>query len=397
MRSTRLLLLGALGLWACPSEQKTTPSTPDAAPTAEAPKPIEVPPGTGPVAKVGGVDIPRDQFNREFVQTIERYQKARHDVKPALRERLKDNIVRRLVDAEVIAQQAKKMGVELAPAELAEKWEQHKKRYGSEDAFKAFLERAGTSAEDVQRQFEQNLLREKVFAKASEAVTVEEAEVKDFFEKNRERYDEPEQVKASHILIRMAPNASPEEKAAKKKRAEEALAAVKKKGAKFETVAAEFGEDPTKDRGGDLGFFQKGRMVKPFEEAVWGMKVGQVSGPVETQFGYHIIKKIEVKPARKRPFGEVKEQIEKSLLARKRNQAIRDSLEAWKKDANIEIIEKGDPAIMAESGGGAGLNLEGARPQLQPVGGPNMRPAQEIKKLPGNDTSDKPVEEEAPH
>lgn len=397
MRSTRLLLVATLGLWACPAEQKTTPATPDASPSAEAPKAIEVPPGTGPVAKVGGIDIPRELFNREFVQTVERYQKARHEVKPALRERLKDNIVRRLVDAEVITQQAKKMGVELAPAELAEKWEVHKKRYGSEEAFKAFLERAGTSAEDVQRQFEQNLLREKVFAKASEAVTVDEAEVKDFFEKNRERYDEPEQVKASHILIRVAPNAPAEEKAAKKKRAEEALAAVKKKGAKFETLAAEFGEDPTKDRGGDLGFFQKGRMVKPFEDAVWGMKVGQITGPIETQFGFHVIKKMEVKAARKRPFGEVKDQIEKSLVARKRNQAIRDSLEAWKKEANIEIIEKGDPAIMAEAPAGAGLNLENARPQIQPLTGPNARNPEEIRKLPPNGTSDKPVETTPPN
>ena len=100
----------------------------------------------------------------------------------------------------------------------------------------------------------------------------------------------------------MAPNAPAEEKAAKKKRAEEALAAVKKKGAKFETLAAEFGEDPTKDRGGDLGFFQKGRMVKPFEDAVWGMKVGQITGPIETQFGFHVIKKMEVKAARKPKF-----------------------------------------------------------------------------------------------
>ena len=84
-------------------------------------------------------------------------------------------------------------------------------------------------------------------------------------------------------------------------------------------------------------------------------------------------------------------------MARKRNQAIRDSLEAWKKEANIEIIEKGDPAIMAEAPAGAGLNLENARPQIQPLTGPNARNPEEIRKLPPNGTSDKPVETTPPN
>src|SRR5688572_18961560 len=142
-------------LVACPAEEKkeeiTTTETPaktDVKPAdTKAEEPITLPPGDGPVAKVNEVDIARDVFNREFTQTIDRYRRARHDVKPALYERLKDNIVRRMVDTEIIAQQAKKMGVEITNEERESKWAEHKKRYGSEDAFKAFLERAGTSEE----------------------------------------------------------------------------------------------------------------------------------------------------------------------------------------------------------------------------------------------------------
>lgn len=354
---------------------------------------IELPPGDGPVATVNAVDVPRAPFNKEYKMTIERYQKARHEVQPALRERLKDNIVRRLVDAELIRQQADKLGVVIADAEREEQWANHKKRYGSEDAFKAFLERAGTTADDVRAQFEANLLREKVFAKVSEGITVAPAEVKEFFEKNQQRYDEPEQVQASHILIRVPQGAAAEEKAKKKARADEALKKAKAKGADFAAIAKEYGEDPTKDRGGDLGYFTKGRMVKPFEDAVWALKKDQISGVIETQFGFHVIKKVDHKPARKKPFKEVEEQIKKSLEAKKRNEAIRDALAKWKNEAKIEIFVKGDEKIMAEGrpqpGPGAlmqGAGQPGAAKLIQEQGGVKIEKLtpQQVKDLPIN-------------
>lgn len=343
-------------------ETKAQAATAETKAAAEPAAPaIELPEGTGPVAKVDGQDIARELFNREYTQTLERYQKARHEVKPALRERLKDNIVRRLVDAELIRQQAEKMQVTIADDELAEKWEAHKKRYGSEEAFKSFLERAGTTADDVRRQFENNLLREKVFAKVSEGVQADPKEVRKFYDDNQARYDEPEQIKASHILFRVPPNASEVDKA-KKKEAAKAVLKQLKTGASFEEMAKKHGEDPTKDRGGDLGYFVKGRMVKPFEEAAWTLKKGEISGIVETQFGFHIIKKTDHKKARKKPFGEVKEQIERSLVARKRNQAIRDALGKWKEAAKIEIFVKGDPEIISAGQPKPALG----RPKLQP-------------------------------
>jgi peptidyl-prolyl cis-trans isomerase C len=353
------------GLQISPADQKTKAQASTATGAAAA---IELPPGDGPVATVNGVGVAREAFNKEYKTTMERYQKARHEVQPALRERLKDNIVRRLVDAELIRQQAEKLGVTVNQAEKDEQWGKQKQRYGTEEAFQTFLQRAGTTADDVRTQFEQNLLREKVFAKVTESLTVTAAEVKDFYEKNQQRYDEPEQVQASHILLRVAANAPEAEKAEKKKKAEEILKKAKAKGADFAALAKEFGEDPTKDRGGDLGYFTKGRMVKPFEDAVWNLKKGQIAGVVETQFGYHIIKKVDHKQPRRKPFKEVEEQIKKSLEAKKRNESIRDALAKWKNEAKIEIFVKGDEKIIASS-----------RPQTGPQGVlPNVNPASKI-------------------
>ncbi len=306
---------------------------------------IQLPPGDGPAAIVGGVEIPREVFNREYTQTLERYYRARHDVKPALMERLKDNIVRRLVDAELIRQQAKALGVKVDEAEFQQKWTKHKERYGSEEGFKAFLDRAGTTAEDVERQFHDNLLREQVFQKVSEGVKVAPKDVKDFYAKNEKRYLEPEKVKASHILIKVPPKAAMEELDKAKARAEEAMKKIKG-GAPFAQIAKEYSMDNTKDRGGDLGYFIQGRMVKPFEDAVWKAKVNELVGPVKTQFGYHVIKKTDHVKSRKRPFAEVKDQIERSLEARQRNQTIRESLEKWRKETKIEALIKGDENVI---------------------------------------------------
>jgi peptidyl-prolyl cis-trans isomerase C len=390
-KQTSLIVALAAVLAACPAEEEKKvekTETPAKAPPAKgtepaAMAPVELPPGDGPVAKVNDAEIPRVLFNREFTQTIERYRRARHDVKPALYERLKDNIVRRLIDSEIINQQAKKLAVEVGKEEHETKWLEHKKRYGSEEAFKAFLERAGTSEEDVRRQFDNNLIREKVFAKVSEGIEVKPEEVKEFYDKNQSRYDEMEQIRASHILLRLPPGATPEVKAEKKKKADE-IAKKAKKG-DFAALAKEFGEDPTKDRGGDLGFFTKGKMVKQFEDVAWKLKVGQVSDVVETQFGFHIIKKTEHKPARKKPLNEVKEQIQRSLEARKRNTSIREALEKWKNESKIEIFVKGDEAII----NAARENPETKSPMIQLKPGEQpLKPGIQLKQMPQTPVTD---------
>lgn len=354
LRILLLPLTATLALSAAACSKKTDtpspePTTEKAAPAEPEAAPIDVPPGDGPVAKVGGVEISREAFNREYRQTLERYRRARHEVKPALRERLKDNIVRRLVDQEIIAQQAEALGVTVAPETLETRWQEHKKRYGSEEAFQAFLERAGTTAEDVRRSFDQNHLREAVFRRIGEAVTVSGKDAREFFEKNEARYQEPEMVRASHVLIRVAPNASEDVVKEKRELAKKVRTEALKKDAAFPALAAKYGEDPTKDRGGDLGFFPKGRMVKAFEDAVWKLPVGKVTPVVKTQFGFHVIKKTGHRKASKKSFEEVNSQIERSLLARNRNEAIREALEKWKTEAEIEIFVKGDPSIIDAS------------------------------------------------
>ena len=141
-------------------------------------------------------------------------------------------------------------------------------------------------------------------------VVVSDEELKKFYLENQSRYQTPEERRASHILIPAAASVTPEEKAKAKALAEDLFKQAKANPKKFGELAAKFSKDPgSAEKGGDLGFFGRGLMVKPFDEAAFAMKVGDVAGPVETQYGYHIIRLDAIKAVQTTPLESVKAQI----------------------------------------------------------------------------------------
>jgi len=143
---------------------------------------------------------------------------------------------------------------------------------------------------------------------------VDETETAAYYEEHKDEFLEGEQANARHILIRVAPDATPEEKAEAKVRSD-GVAVIANADADFAELAALHSEDPgSKDDGGDLGWFGRGRMVKEFEDAVFAAKPGEIVGPIESQFGFHIIRVEAFRPEHQRPFEEVEEQVRSRLL-----------------------------------------------------------------------------------
>ncbi|MFZ9886434.1 MAG: peptidylprolyl isomerase, partial [Myxococcota bacterium] len=280
------------------------------------------------------------------------------------------NLIRKVIDDELIRQKAKAEGVAATPEELTAKYDEHKKRFGTEEMYKSFLERTQQTDEDVRKDLESNLVRDKLFAKlmASEAPAPDEAQK--YYEENKDKYKQREQIRASHILFKVAATDPADVKQAKEKKAKEVLALAKKAGADFAALAKEHSEGPTAPKGGDLGSFSRGRMVKEFEDAAFTAKIGTVIGPVETKFGYHLIKVFEKTPERERSFDEVKDSITASLEARAKSKATRDILKTMKTEAKIEVLE---PGIDLERRRAAPVGADGAalgvRPTQLPVGG----------------------------
>jgi peptidyl-prolyl cis-trans isomerase D len=147
---------------------------------------------------------------------------------------------------------------------------------------------------------------------------VEPAEVRKHYDDNLKNYSKPEERRASHILVALTPDAKPDDRAAAKKKAETLLAQARANPAKFADLAKANSEDQgSAQQGGDLGSFARGSMVKAFEDAAFAAKPGDIVGPVETEFGYHVIRVTGVDPGRTRAFEEVKAELEQDLKRQK--------------------------------------------------------------------------------
>ncbi|UKL13953.1 peptidylprolyl isomerase [Dissulfurimicrobium hydrothermale] len=179
-------------------------------------------------------------------------------------------------------------------------------------------------------------------------IPVSDQEAKEFYEKNKAEFSQPEMIKARHILIRPQGNS---EKAWKE--AEAKAKDIKKKlekGADFAQLAKQYSEDPgTKDKGGELGLFPKGRMVPEFEKAAFALKVGEISAPVKTQFGYHIIKVEEKKPAETKPLKDVMSQVKQMVKMEKQQNELEKLIDQIKTKYPVKIHKDAISALQVES------------------------------------------------
>jgi peptidyl-prolyl cis-trans isomerase D len=168
---------------------------------------------------------------------------------------------------------------------------------------KEYMTKANIAEKDMQAFYDQNkskfLAPEQVkaefvvfsLANILPTINVTEDEIKSFFKANADKYQNQQQREASHILIAASKNAPPAEKAKAKAKAEDVLNQIRKNPKQFEELAKKYSQDPeSAKKGGDLGSFGRGMMVKPFDDAVFSMKVNEISNIVESDFGYHIIK-----------------------------------------------------------------------------------------------------------
>ena len=143
-------------------------------------------------------------------------------------------------------------------------------------------------------------------------IQISDEEIISYYEYNMDTFSEPKKVKARHILFKLSETASEEKENEIRAKAESVLKEARE-GEDFIALAKKYSEGPTKTKGGDLGYFSSGQMLKPFEEATFNMAPGQISDLVRTKFGYHIIKVEDVKEASTKPLDEVRAQILKTL------------------------------------------------------------------------------------
>ncbi|TLM68847.1 MAG: hypothetical protein FDZ69_01195 [Deltaproteobacteria bacterium] len=188
----------------------------------------------------------------------------------------------------------------------------------------------------------------------ADQVSFDDAELEVFYRRNLDRFEIPEQAHAAHILVRVPEGADETVRKQKRSQAEKLLADARG-GKDFAALAREFSDDKASAvNGGDLGSFGRGMMVPTFEQAVFGLKPGEIGGPVETQFGYHIIRLIALNEARIRPLAEVKDEIKRGLRVEKAQQlAFEKAMDAYninRKDGSLEAAAKAAGLTVRETG-----------------------------------------------
>ena len=160
------------------------------------------------------------------------------------------------------------------------------------------------------------MIQQLIKKEVDQKVEISDKESKTFYDTNPQLFQQPERVKASHILIKVDEGAPDEKKNEARKKIKE-IQQKAQQGEDFAELAKNYSEGPSAPRGGDLGFFGRGQMVKPFEEAAFGLEANETSDIVETRFGYHLIKVFEKEPAKQVAYAEVKDRIDKHLKDQK--------------------------------------------------------------------------------
>jgi len=251
---------------------------------------------------------------------------------------LRESVLEKMIKLELLSQESKKAGVSVNSTDVDNELKGYKKGFADDKAFAKALSESGITEAELRKQIGKNLTIQKfIDAKFKGKVQITEQDAKDFYNSNQDKFAQPEMAHARHILI-TAKEAEPK---ADKDRKRAKLVEIKKQlkgGADFAELAKQYSDCPSKERGGDLGFFPRGQMVKPFDQAAFKMMPGDISDIVETEFGYHLIKLEEKKPAKTVSFDEAKAKITAYLTQEKITANIEAFVAEAKGKATIKIL-----------------------------------------------------------
>jgi peptidyl-prolyl cis-trans isomerase C len=305
---------------------------------------------------VNGFDITEKDIEEKIKPRLEQVIARNKQLPFAFIEQLKTQMrkdaLERMIIERLLDEQVKAAQIVVTPGDvndLIQKMAAAEKL--SVEDMKALIEASGQSFEQwkQQMQLKKRLAYQKLFeSKFDNKVNITEEDARQYYQENQQQFDIPEQVRASHILIK--PDTSDPNielalaKAAAKAKAEELLKQIKN-GADFAELARANSDCPSSARGGDLGFFARGRMVPAFEEAAFALGVGQLSDIVETEFGYHIIKVTDKKEAGTKTFEEVKDNLMAMLTAKKQGELAEQYIESLKAEANIVYPPGKEPNV----------------------------------------------------
>jgi peptidyl-prolyl cis-trans isomerase C len=333
------LFLGVGTLWAAPAPAGPT-NTPSASKTGDLFPDV-------PIVKAKGFEVKRSQLD-DAVTSIKSTAVARgQSIPPDQLVMMEQQVLERLIQIQLLLTKATDADRTKGQETATKRFENVKTRAGSPEDLARQLKSVGMTPEHLRNKMVEEATAEAVLERDLK-IEVTDNDVKKFYDENPARFEQPEMVRASHILLgtkdpSTGGELSDSKKEAKRKLMEDILKRARA-GEDFAELAKQYTEDPgSKERGGEYTF-PRGKMVPEFEAAAFSMKTNQVSEIITTQFGYHIIKLSEKLPAKKLELAKVSQDIKDYLKGQAVSKQLPDYMEKAKKDAQVQIL---DPKLKA--------------------------------------------------
>ncbi|MGD2127159.1 MAG: peptidylprolyl isomerase [Desulfobacteraceae bacterium] len=287
-------------------------------------------------ALVNGIVIAQEDVERGMYVLEQRLLSKGKVISPDKVSEARKRVLEGLIEQELLYQESQVKGIKVEEATIDDRLDTLRKRFSSEEQFNSAMSEMNLTRDSLRLQMKRALSIEKFIEEEFvKKIRISETDLKSFYDGHQEFFKQPEQVRASHILIRIDPNMD----ASQKDEARKKLASIRQrleKGEDFAVLAKEFSQCPSAARGGDLGYFGRGKMLKPFEDAAFALEPGLVSDIVETKFGYHLIMVKDKKAEGLMAYEEVEGKIEQYLLGQsvRRKKAV--YLKELKKGAKVE-------------------------------------------------------------
>jgi peptidyl-prolyl cis-trans isomerase C len=225
-----------------------------------------------------------------------------------------------MIEKELFYQEALKKGLKIDEKMIQIERERTIRRLGGEEKFKAALKKADLTDKQYREKLRKKFLVERIIAvEIKDKAEATDEEVRTYYESNKSKFVRPEARRLTHILISFKPEASSEERMLKKQRAQEVVDQIKA-GADMMVLARKYSDGPYRVKGGDLGLVHRGRLDPDLEKEAFKLKSGQLSGIIETIYGYNVVRVEEIRPPEQLEFEDVSEKIKKQLTAKKESQ-----------------------------------------------------------------------------
>lgn len=289
-------------------------------------------------ALVNGKVISHDDFNREYEVYKKHYSAKSPNLPDDFLKRLRAQVVNEMVNQELLYQASQKQKVNVSDATVEKEVANFQKRFPEPNMFQKWLESMRFTEDEFKAQFTKRItVRALVDKEIVSKISIKDEEAKTYFDNQPDKFHEDESVRARHILIKLDKTADDKAKA----KARKELLDIKKKilaGEDFVELAKSHSQGPSAPRGGDLGYFKRGQMVKPFDMVAFKLAVNEVSDIVETQFGYHLIKVLDHKKATKPKFEEVKKKAKQILRNERIQKEVGVYIQELRKEATIETF-----------------------------------------------------------